>query len=82
MAINQGVRQGCSLSPSLFNMYIDEILREWMNVCPAGIRISDKGSLSTLLYADDQIIIGKSENELQRSIYTLHTICQKYNFKI
>ena len=40
--INQGVRQGCSIFPSLFHMYIDKILREWMNVCPADIRISDK----------------------------------------
>ena len=63
-------------------MYVDEILREWMVVCPAGIQIEDKGSLSTLLYTDDQIIIEKSEIELQMSVYnlfiTLHTICLLY----
>ena len=48
VTINQGVRQSCSLSLSLFNMYTDEILQIWMNFCPAGIQISDKGSHSTL----------------------------------
>ena len=53
-----------------------------MTVCSGGIHILDKGSLSILLYADDQIVVGKSVNKLQRSIYILDIICHKYNFKI
>lgn len=28
--INQGVRQGCSLSPTLFKIYIDEVTTKWL----------------------------------------------------
>jgi hypothetical protein len=30
--INQGVKQGCPMSPTLFNIFIDEVIRQWQDV--------------------------------------------------
>lgn len=79
---NQGVRQGCSLSPTLFNIYMDVIIRDWKRVIPPGINIGKGTCLNTLLYADDQVIIQETEDDLQLSLYRLNQICEKYNFEI
>lgn len=80
--INKGVRQGCSLSPSLFNIYIDDILREWKKCTNDGISLNRQNILNTLLFADDQIIIQDSEDNLQKAIHKLNTICGEYHLKI
>ena len=38
--------------------------------------------LWTVLYADDQVIIAKSEDGLQRAVNELNKVCQKYDMKI
>jgi hypothetical protein len=55
--INKGVRQGCPLSPTLFNIYLDEIITKWQKQDLTGIKLSKYQQLSTLLFADDQVII-------------------------
>jgi hypothetical protein len=47
-----------------------------------GIWLKETAALNTLLFADDQIIIQESEDELQRSKFYLNNICKSYNFKI
>ena len=80
--INQGVRQGCSLSPILFNIYMDDMIREWKKMVPSGIYLGNHVYLNLLLYADDQVIIQENEDDLQRSIYKLNQLCKEYNFHI
>jgi hypothetical protein len=38
--------------------------------------------IQTILYADDQVIIAKSENKLQMAVNKLHKIAKKYDIKI
>jgi hypothetical protein len=80
--INQGVRQGCSMSPTLVNIYLDDVIREWKTRNNPGIWLKETAALNTLLFADDQIINQESEDELQISIFYLKNICKSYNLKI
>jgi hypothetical protein len=80
--INQRVRQGCNLSTALFNMYIEDLLRNWKYKADAGIVLQRNLYFNTLLFADDQIIIQDSEDKLQKSAYILNQMSKDYNLKI
>jgi hypothetical protein len=69
--INKGVRQGCGLSPLLFIIYMDAIIKRWRGGNHGGISINRSMILDTLLFADDQVLIATSEDELQWAIYNL-----------
>jgi hypothetical protein len=61
--IERGVRQGCILSPSFFNVYAEEIMREALEGFSGGVKFG--GSLVTnLRYADDTTLICSSKEEL------------------
>jgi hypothetical protein len=79
---NKGVRQGCGLSPELFNIYINRVIQEWKQTTQNGIQVTSGKVIQTILYADDQVIIAKSENELQMVVNKLHKIAKKYDMKI
>lgn len=79
--INQGVRQGCSLSPTLFNIYIDSMIRVWKPEIKPGIKIGNN-YINNMLFADDQIIMQENEQDLQHSIHLLQKISKEYDLKI
>jgi hypothetical protein len=69
-------------SPTSFNICSDDVIREWKTRSNPGIWLKETAAKNTLLFADDQIIIQESEDELQRSIFYLNNICKCYNLKI
>ena len=64
--IGQGVRQGCILSPCLFNLYAEYIQRN-AGLEEAQARIKSAGrNINNLRYADDTTLMAESEEELKR----------------
>ena len=62
--IGKGVCQGCILSPCLFNLYTDSIMRNSrLEEAQAGIKIAGR-SINNLRYADDTTLTAESEDEL------------------
>jgi hypothetical protein len=63
-------------------IYIDEIITKWQNQDIAGIKLSKNRQLSTLLFADDQVIIRDTEDNLQKAAYKLNQIITEYGLTI
>ena len=63
--IGKRVRQGCILSPCLFNLYAEYIIRNARLVeAQAGIKIA-RSNINNLRYADDTTLMAESEEELK-----------------
>ena len=62
--IRKEVRQGCILSPCLFNLYAEYIMRNaGLEEAQAGINIAG-GNINNLRYVDDTTLMAESEEEL------------------
>ena len=63
--IGKGVRQGCVLSPCLFNLYAEYIMRNaGLDKAQAGIKIAGR-NINNLRYADDTTLMAESKEELK-----------------
>ena len=65
--VTKGVHQGCILSPCLFNLHTEYIMRNaGLEEAQAGIKIAVR-NINNLRYADDTTFMAESEEELDES---------------
>ena len=76
-SLGRGVRQGCSLSPTLFNIYINELARVLEQSAAPGLTLDDK-EIKFLLYADDLVLLSPTEHGLQQSLALVEKHCQTW----
>ena len=66
--IGKGICQGCILSPCLFNLYTEYIMRNvGLEAAEAGIKIAGR-KINNLRYADDTTLMAESEEELKKPL--------------
>ena len=78
----KGVRQGCILSPLLFNFYLNELPKIFQNTSSDPFVLPDGTTVSSLIYADDLVILSKSKNGLQNCLNKLHEWSKKWLMEI
>lgn len=75
-----GVKQGCNLSPTLFNMFINDIPNLFNSSC-APVKLG-KTELNCLLYADDLVLLSESKSGLQNCLTKLGSYTKKWKLNI
>ena len=92
------VRQGCTLSPLLFNCFLDRIVKEVMSVLGGELHVEystggglflsyrDKTSASAhiqdAMYADDMALVAESRSEIQHMVKVLDKACEQWGMCI
>ena len=77
LQIGKGVREGCILSPCLFNLYAEYIMRNsGLDEAQAEIKIARR-NISNLRYADDTTLMAESEKELQNLLMKVKVESEK-----
>ena len=80
--IGKRVRQGCILSPCLFNLYAEHIMRNaGLEETQAGINIARK-NINNLRYADDTTLMAESEEELKTLLMKVKEESEKVGLKL
>ena len=79
--VEQGVRQGCTHSPWLFNVFLDVIVKESRGGFKEGMRLGEE-NVDVLLFADDMVLVADSEESLRVNITTLDETLRKWEMKM
>ena len=80
--IGKRVRQGCKLSPCLFNLYEEYIMRNFgLEEAQAGIKIVRR-NINNLRYADDTTLMAGSEEEIKSLLMKVKEESEKVGLKL
>ena len=65
--VQKGVRQGCTLSPWLFNVFIDKVVKKARRDFVSGVKVSTR-DVEVLLFADDMVLMADSAEGLEKNL--------------
>ena len=78
--LGKGVRQGCCISPTLFNIYVEEMVKEcWEN--NKGVSIGGR-RIKCIRFADDMILLAENKEDLEEMIKQMEKTEQVYELRI
>ena len=80
--IGKEIRQGCILSPCLFNLYAEYIIKKaGLEEAQAGIKIAGR-NINNLRYADDTTLMARSKEELKSLLMKVKEESEKVGLKL
>ena len=79
--IGRGVRQGCPLSPLLFSIYAESMMKEALGNVEEGVLVGGR-LLKDVRFADDQAKVSSTNEGLQRLIDELGETAEEYGMKV
>jgi len=79
--VRKRVRQGRNISPCLFNILAEPVMRKALQGFAGGFRIGGK-VISNLRYADDIVLLATSPEELQELVSRVERAAKEYNMLI
>ena len=76
-----GVRQGCLLSPTLFNIFLERIMSDALEEHDGKVSIGGR-NITNLRFADDIDALAEEEQELEAVVESLGKTCTRYKMEI
>ena len=74
------MKQGCVMSPTLFNSFINDLPEHFNDEChPVSLHVK---KISCLLYAGDLILLSETEKGLQNYLNTLSVYCKDWKLNV
>ena len=74
--VGQGVRQGCTMSPWIFNIFMDNIVREAKQRFDGGVEM-ETGTIQFILFADDLMLVTERDKDAERNVKVLDEVMTK-----
>ena len=79
--VNCGVKQGCILSPNLFNIVLSDLPAQFQDEDSRPAKLNDR-SIGSLFWADDIVMISETKEGLQHSLERLQEYCDSNKLKV
>ena len=79
--VQRGVRQGCPMSPWLFNIYLDMVMKEALPLFKRGAGLTNC-QIQVTMFADDTVLLAESEEDLKWNVEKLNEALKRHKLKV